>query len=188
MKASSQRALSLLAAAALVVGGLIIFTTLVTGAYGDVQQLRGELSAKSELFQNQSEQFTQVQNLIAQYQGVTRLQESLNLALPLKEDSAGVMNQLNALAQKNGILINSAGLAPLPVKKETRTVLVKPFGILELSLKLIGSYAGFRNFLADLESNIRMMDLVDLKISHVGKANEDVFNYTLTVDAYYQTP
>lgn len=186
MKATTQRALSLVAAAALVVGGLIIFTTLVIGAYSDVQRLRGELSAKSELYQTQSQQFTQVQNLIAQYQGVTRLQESLTLALPFKEDSADVVNQLNFLAQRNGILINSISLELAPVKKETKTTLVKGFGALRLSLKLNGSYASFKGFIGDLEANIRVMDLADLKITHVGKPNEDFFNYTMTVDAYYQ--
>lgn len=187
MKAATQRALSLVLAAALIVGGLIVFATLVTSAYGDVQQLRGELSAKSDLFQTQSQQFTQVQNLIAQYQGVTRLQESLSLALPLKEDAADVVNQINFLAQRNGLLINSASLELLPVKKEIKVALIKSSGILRLSLKLIGSYASFRSFAGDLQANIRVMDLADLKVTHIGKPNEDLFNYTMTIDTYYQT-
>ena len=47
--------------------GVLIFAVLVNPAYQDIQQLRGELAAKSQLFQTQSEQFTQVQNLIAQF-------------------------------------------------------------------------------------------------------------------------
>lgn len=186
MKSSTQRAVSMVLAAALVVGGFIVFATLVSPAYQDIQQLRGDLSAKSELFQTQSQQFTQVQNLIAQYQGVTRLQETLSLALPQREEVAEVVNQINALAQASGILVNSAGLDIQPIKKETRPVLVRGLGSARLSLKLIGSYAAFKNFLQSLETNIRLMDLVDLKITPAGKPSEDIHFYTLTVDTYYQ--
>ena len=186
MKPSTQRAVSVILAAALVVGGFLIFAVLVNPAYQDIQQLRGELAAKSQLFQTQSEQFTQVQNLIAQFQGVTRLQESLSLALPQKEEVAEVVNQINFLAQASGVFINSAGLNIQPLKKEIRPVLVKGLGTARLSLKLVGSYAAFKSFLQNLETNIRLMDLADLKITLAGKPNEDSHFYALTVDTYYQ--
>lgn len=189
MKPSTQRALSMVLAAVFIVFGLVIFSTLVSGAYDQVQRLRGELSAKSNLFQVQSHQLAQVQNLISQYQGITRLQDSLNLALPLQVDTVGAIIQINAIAQKNGLTIGSINFDPLvEARKEAGVVVVKDIGTLNMTLKLTGSYSSFKNFLSDLESNIRIMDVTSLKMAPAGReAGEDSFNFDLTVSTYYQT-
>lgn len=187
LKASTQRALSMVLAASLVVGALIVYAVLVNPAYQEVQELRGKLASKSDLYQIRSQQFTQVQNLIAQYQGVALLQEGLSLALPQKVETENIINQLDAIAKNNRVFIDSISLDFLPIQQTKKRTLVKGFGTLRMSLKLLGPYSSFKGFLDSLETNIRIMDLRNLKISPAGEANEDFFSYSLTIDTYYQT-
>src|SRR3989344_8096680 len=125
MKASTQRALGLLGTGLLFVGAVAIFAFLSVPAYQDIQDLKSTLSSKSALFQNQSRDLTQVQNLLSQYQGVVRLEESLNLALPTKEESGSIVNQLDVITKSNGVLIKSLGLDYVPAGRTTGTALVK---------------------------------------------------------------
>ena len=190
MKASTQRALGLLGTGLLFVGAVAIFAFLSVPAYQDIQDLKSTLSSKSALFQNQSRDLTQVQNLLSQYQGVVRLEESLNLALPTKEESGSIVNQLDVITKSNGVLIKSLGLDYVPAGRTAGTALVKNVSTLRLTVKLTGSYAAFKKALAALETNIRIMDLVSLKMEPVsatpGQEAADLFDYTLVINTYYQ--
>ncbi|MDP3999724.1 MAG: hypothetical protein Q8P76_04030 [bacterium] len=190
MKASTQRALGLLGTGLLFVGAAAIFAFLSVPAYQDIQDLKSTLSSKSTLFQNQSRDLTQVQNLLSQYQGVVRLEESLNLALPTKEESGSIVNQLDVITKSNGVLIKSLGLDYVPAGRTAGTALVKNVSTLRLTIKLAGSYSAFKKALAALETNIRIMDLVSLKMEPVsaapGQESADLFDYTLVINTYYQ--
>ena len=59
-------------------------------------------------------------------------------------------------------------------------------GTLKVNLKIFGTYEGLKTFLGELEKNIKVMDVKTLKIDQVGKAEQNLFSYTLAVDTYYQ--
>lgn len=186
IRASTQRALSLLATGLMVVIALVVFMTLIVPEYQEIQALKGELTGKSELYQNQKIAFEQVQMLLAQYQGVARLEETLALALPTQEEVADIVNQLDTITRANGMFIRSVGLDYLPIKPSQKQAIVKDSGSLRLSIKLMGSYAAFKDVLEAMETNIRVMDITTLKVEPAGAKESDLFIYTLVVDTYYQ--
>lgn len=188
IKPSTQRMLGLMAAVLMVVAAIAIFAVLIVPEYGSIQELKGELNGRSQLYQEQEDALTHVQNLIAQYQGVARLEETLMMALPTKEKAADIVHQLDTIARANGINIRSVGLDYLPVQKVPQAAIVKNFGLLRLSMKLSGSYAAFKGMVEALETNIRIMDVNTLKIEPAGDLakNPDSFTFSLTVDTYYQ--
>ena len=187
MKASTKRALSLLLAVALVVAVVVIFATFIKPAYQDIQNLRALFYSKTDLVNVEQKAIGQVQNLIADYKGTAKLEEQLSLALPNEESVSSVMSQLNAISQLNGISIQGVGIEYLPIKPSTTKLSsAKGLGTLRLDLRLFGSYAAFKAFLGDMEKNVRIMDLRNLKIEQAGKPNNDIFFFTLGVDTYYQ--
>lgn len=187
MKASTKRILSLLGIAVLLVAALAVYANLVRPEYRTVAELRGALSAKTRLLEDQGKVIAQVQDLLAQYQGVAQLQDTISLALPAEESVSSVFQQINAVAKANGQSIQALGLTALAIKPAASEVpWSKGLGTLRINFRLLGSYAGFKNFLRALETNIRVMDLFSLKMERAGRANQDLFFYNLVVDTYYQ--
>lgn len=187
MKASSKRALSLLLSAALLVGALFIYATFIRPEYSTIQELRGIVEAKAKLLEETKNASANIASLKLGYQKDEKIIESLSLALPEDEAVSSLMAQLNALSQTSGLVIQSVGIAYLPVKSSPNTPsFAKKLGTLKLDLKLFGNYAAFNNFLQNLENNIRIMDVKNLKLSQESKTNQDLMNYGLTIDAYYQ--
>ena len=188
MNTSTKRALSLLLSAVFLIAALAIFGTFVRPAYDEIQRLRGQLQAQSELVGEQGTAALQVERLLKEYQGSARLGDSLSLALPKDEAMSSLMGQVNALAQLSGLPLQSAAISSMPIRPALGSLsFVRGFGVLRLELRAFGSYAGLKNFLQKLETNVRVMDLVELKIDQAGRTNQDLFVYNLTVDTYYQT-
>lgn len=172
MKNSLQRTISLLGSLGLLIGAMVIYSSLIRPEYQQVNELRGILTAKTDLLSEQQSIISQVESLLSQYQSSARIQETVSLSLPIKEDSSSIFGQLQALAQANGISIEVFGVQNLPITKSN-------LGVLQVSLKMTGPYENFKNFLQGVETNIRVMDLSSLKI--------DKSNYNIVLNTYYQT-
>ncbi|MGB9609171.1 MAG: hypothetical protein ACPL3E_02225, partial [Minisyncoccia bacterium] len=62
----------------------------------------------------------------------------------------------------------------------------------DINLKASGDYSNFKNFLNQLETNIRLFDIKTLNINSVTNVGTDnknpvkVLNYDITISAYYQ--
>ena len=188
MKASTKRALSLLLTAIFIVTSLVIYVSLILPEYENVKTLRGQLTSKTNLYNNEQRAITQVQNLIAQYQGSARLGDQLSLVLPSEEAVSSIMSQLNAISQLNSIKIQGVGIEYLPIKPAaTSLTSAHGIGTLRLDLKLAGTYASFKAFLSDMEKNVRVMDTKLLQIDKTGNDNDDSYLFSLNVDTYYQS-
>ena len=188
MKAATKRAFSLLLSAVLLVAALVIYSTLIRPEYAVLQELRGVVEAKLKLLEETKNVSFGIENLKLEYKKDEKVIESLSLALPEDEAVSSLLAQFNAISQGNGLAIQSVGLAYLPVKSSaTANSFAKGTGTLRVNVKLLGPYASFNKFLQDLENNIRIIDVVSLKLSQEGKGTQDLMNYEFVVDTYYQT-
>ena len=187
MSASTKRAANLLLSAIFISGAFVVYAALIRPEYAEVQQLRGELEANASLLNEQEGATSQVENLLRQYQDRSGLGSTLALALPEEAAVSSLMAQVNTLSQLSGLTVQSVAISQLPVKLPlVRLSFAKGFGTLRLELRLLGPYGGLKRFLETLETNVRVMDVVGAKIDHVGQPGQDLFNYSLTVDTYYQ--
>ena len=190
MKSSAKRAFSLLVSVILLIGALAVYAFFVRPAYDGVTALRGTLIAKQKLFVDKQAAVKKVQSLIMQYQGAGSLQDAISLSLPQNEEVSSVFNQLQAIAASNGMAVEVFNVQPLAMRSEgsgdKQVSLVRPLGTLRLSLRLTGSYGAFKDFIRGLETNIRAMDLVSMKVEPIGVRGGDNFSYTLVADTYYQ--
>ena len=183
LKPSGKRALSLFVGTALLVASLAAYAAYLRPAYAEVTELRGTLIAKQNLFENKKQAVDKVESLIKQYQGAGRLEDVIAMSLPQSEEVSSVFNQLQAIAGTNGLAVQVFNVQPLATKPSDKT-LVKPLGTRRWSLRLAGSYSAFKEFVRGMETNIRAMDIVSMKVESAGKG--DYFAYTVVADTYYQ--
>ncbi|MSR73818.1 MAG: hypothetical protein EXS60_02080 [Candidatus Pacebacteria bacterium] len=183
VRPSGKRAISLFFGAGLLVASLTVYAAYLRPAYDKVSMLRGTLIAKQNLFEEKKQAVDKVEQLIKQYQGAGKLQDVISMSLPTDEEVSSVFNQLQAIAGTNGLTVQVFNVQPLSTKPSTQS-LVKPLGTLRLSLRLAGNYNAFKEFIKGLETNIRAMDIVSIKVESAGKG--DFFMYTVVADTYYQ--
>ena len=186
MRTAAKRTISLLLSLALLIVAVAVYTFFVRPAYDEIILLRGELSSKNQFLQEQKNAIGRVNELILQYRGAGKLQDTISLSLPLAENLSSVFDQLRILASMNGLLVEIFNVKPLALQSLARGPLVKNVGTLELSVRLVGSYGAFKDFLRNLENNIRVMDLQTVRVEHVGAGGSDLFAYNITVNTYYQ--
>lgn len=186
MKSSAKRAFSLLVSAAFIIGAFAVYGMLIKPAYDEATLLRGTMLSKQAVFEKKQQAVQKVEGLIKQYQGSGELQDVISLSLPHGEEISSVFNQLQAIAAANGMAIQVFNVQVLPIKPAREGSLTRPLGTLRLSLRLAGGYESFKNFIRGLETNIRVMDVVTMKIESAAASRQDVFAYTVVADAYYQ--
>lgn len=179
MKPSSKRILSILFTGAFFLAALIFYVNLARPEYQSIQNLRASLSAKSVLFEEQKGIISNVKTLLSQYESAAQLQETVSLAMPLDEGVAQLFQQLFSISQLSGLTIQSFNLKTLALKPNN-------LGTLQVDLRLTGSYGALKTFLKFTETNIRIMDLSNLRIQPAGKSEQDLYRYDLTINTYYQ--
>lgn len=188
MKASTKRALSLLGTAFMFVAALAIYIILVSPEYDRINAMRGELAARANVFAEKSSIISRVRDLIAQYQGTARIQDTISLTLPQEENAAAITQQLSGIAAASGVIIQSLSLQrqslrPTRSGDEER---VKAVGVSEINLRLAGPYEAIKAFLAAVETNIRLMDVVSVRAEAPSRATPGALNYNIVINAYYQ--
>lgn len=196
MKPSTKRLVSFTAAFLMVIGALFVFFNMVQPAYRESQEIKGKILAKETTLQNEQNAASQVQKLLEQYRGDQSPQIAVSSALPPVNDQAQIVHQLQALAAANRLVAQSVAVSQPGAKPlgqaaaraaSTTASLVKPVGVVTAQIRVTGSYANFKAFLASIETNIRVTDVSALVIAPVGQANQDFYNFDLTLSTYYQS-
>ncbi len=186
MNPASKRTFSLMLSGVLLLAAFVGYAALVRPSYDEIIALRSALNAKSDLLREQNMAIAKVNDLIVQYQGTGRLQDTISLSFPLKEELSSIFNQLRTLAEINNLSIEIFGVKPQAFKVLSAETLVKNAGTLELSLRLVGSYENFREFIKGVETNIRLMDVQQVAIEKISGGN-NFFSYNLLINTYYQS-
>ncbi|MDE2000954.1 MAG: type 4a pilus biogenesis protein PilO [Patescibacteria group bacterium] len=189
MKSSTKRALSLLLSAALLIAALAIYATLIVPEYDVIQGLRGTIEAKTQVLDLETKAVQQVKSLIVNLKNISNISASLSSALPSDQQLATAVAQLNALAQVHGLAVQGIGVTLPPVMPSpVSQSFAKNIGTLRFDVKFAGTYSGMRDFLYDVERNLRIMDVQGLTVDSSTKSGQDLVTFSAVIDTYYQTP
>lgn len=190
----------MLIALAFLVAAFILYFDFVSPAYNDMQALKGKKSSEQDLVSQESKTVQQIQKLIAAYQNENQVQDAIALSLPSRQDISGALTQIYGIAAVNNIsfqsvnvsvssVVSNAGSSTIATNASS-SLLIKPLGSISFAVAAIGSYEDFKNFLSEIETNVRIFDVKSLSVQPVsqsGSGIRDAFNYNLTIVAYYQT-
>jgi len=186
MKESSKRMLSLLLAVILLLLSLFIFGSFVKPAFEDVNLLRAEVAASQDYLESQRKAKASFDGLFKDFSNASSIQNLLALALPGKEGITQSAYQVQALAGVNGVAINSMSVeVSMPEEKRASVSLIKGVGKIEVDMRGTSSYQSFRNFIASLESNIKLMNVKEMNIESATDGSGNL-NYSLIIETYYQ--
>lgn len=171
------------------IGLVIVFLILpqvsrVKNVRSEIDNLKAELSRKTELSEKIDEMILKYNELVAKIQ-------KIDLTIPKGPQKPELIVQIESLAKENGLILESIVFRE-PTQKEA-----VGYKILNISLTLSGNYLAFKNFLTALEQNIRLMDVQLIDFSSPervvipgvlptlgGSISESRFNIQL--NTYYQ--
>jgi Tfp pilus assembly protein PilO len=205
MKQSSKRLVSVFLAFLFVLAAFISFFDLVQPTYNDMTALRSKQLGEENYIQSQTALVKQVQTILTTYETEAQGAGNVGLAMPSGEDVAGALAQIQGIAANNGIAIGNIAVTPPAIQINAATGiaaassssgLLKPLGSFNFKLTASGSYESFKNFLSEIETNIRIFNVEAVSLQPIaaapsasGKAvlSNDMFNYIVTIATYYQT-
>ena len=181
----------------LTVAAFVIYFSFIRPAYEDTQKIRSEEFSRQTFTDRQSAVINQVKKLITNYPGQGELQDAVSLSLPLQPDEPGALAHLNGLLENNRLFPQSFGVSVLgsrgqaavrPQGTSTQSF-AKPLSTMLFKIRFVGTYEDMKNFLANLETNIRIFDIRNLSVSPIAtKGSPTAYNVDLTVATYSQSP
>ena len=188
MKSSTKRFVSILLSLLILIASIFVYSTLIRPAYSEIEKLRAQAGGKTQLLEQQQSSTKQIQSLLSQYQDVLKVEDTISSILPLSPSVASGINQITGLSKINNLAIDLLSIEETAIKPSEQSSLVRGVGALKFNFHLIGSYENFKAFLQNLETNITLMDLTNLKMEPAvrTKTGENRFSYTLNVNTYYQ--
>lgn len=195
MKQSAKRLASSIISIFLLVGTFVVFFNFLQPAYREVSELKSRLLSLEEFRVEQGAALQDIQALIGAYNQSREIRDTVSLALPLTPSLADAVAQMNGLVINNNLSAQFYGLSAVSepvISEETRrslgaeNIVVQPVSPISFNLRLTGSYEDFKNFLKQLETNVRVFDVKTLSLQPAGKPEEDFYAYDLTVATYYQ--
>lgn len=123
--------------------------------------------------------------------------DRLKRMVPEGIDNVKLAIEIDSLASKMGLGLKGIDIKdPTGGKKNTSTTLVagaasdpqSPYGTAEIRFTVIGSYSKFNEFLANLETSLRLIDIKEVSFiaprSTIAK-EKDLFEFQVTVTTYW---
>ena len=186
LKASTQRLIIILGSFGLMIGTVYMALSLIYPAFLDIQSLRAERQAKIDLKKSQDDAALKIGGLSKQYESLATTQDAFSLMLPITARGPALMNQLQGIARNNFMTLTALSFQYLPIKQVEKTI-IQGVGTLRFNMTLSGTYDEMKAFVAQLETNVRVIDLNSLQVEGGAVPRKDTLEYNLIGDAYYQT-
>lgn len=180
--------LSFLISLTLLIGAVAVYGILIAPLFDETQKLRSFVVARDKQLNEQKQIIDKVQGLLQQYQGAGSFQETLSLSLPNEPYLSQAVGGVQGLASLNKLVLSSmqAELMPFQVAPNVPQY-VRNLGTLRISFVVKGSYADFKKFLSQLETNVRITDVKELSVAAPAQQPQGtVYEYAVVAFAYYQ--
>jgi Tfp pilus assembly protein PilO len=165
--------------ALVVIIGLIAVGLCLYQVYeSQILNLQTRISEKENVSNLRQAQLDKLKSANIDYDKLEASSQKIVDVLPSQKDLSSVLIQLESIAGKNNIDFTSLNIA------ESGNVEAGGYVVHKVNLTLIltgGDYATFKNYLYDVEKNLRLMDIES--IVYTPTTNQ----YNLTISTYYLT-
>ncbi len=193
MRISTKRILSIGISLVLFIGVIVVYFQLIVPKAKDLSKKRAEIFSRQTVYNNQKEAVDQVQKLIAQIreEKIKELQKSVIFAMPIGPDTIGALRQIDAIAKSSNSVITGLNfrISPPanPSARSKKVTILKPMGVVNVSVSIRGAYENLKRFLELLEKNIRVANTATYRFTP-GLAKDAGINDSMevSVDVYYQ--
>jgi len=163
---------------------------IVLPVYSEVKERQETLNSKKIELQKLQEVINKMNELVGVYKEKETEIEKIWQILPKESDITGLLVQFESLSAQSGLFLSSINFSEVGQQQETaglpeETQPQLPYKTLSISIKITGSYDAFKNFLSNLENELRLVDVQSISFAPKGEIN-DIFDFSLTGNVYYQ--
>ena len=184
-----------------------LFLAVINPLFGEVNQLRTDVSTYNVALNNSTELQKTRDSLINVYKSVKKEDiDRLNHFLPSTINNIELILEIEKIANLHGMPIGNIRFDTKSLENQTTTTQTDnivvaesdpadnlPYGIFPMEFTIEGKYETFVEFLKDLEHNLRLVDIesISFNVPSVtvsptgGTSNSSVYSYTLKVDTYW---
>ncbi len=210
MKQETKRLSSIIIAALILAGALVVYFEFIIPAYTNLQLVKGQEEGETTLYANEQQIASKVKSLLVAYQNDASSSQAVAMALPVGPDVSGALAQIYGIATNANLAVQGVQISTQAVQASAALVapsvsgnqlttaaaagsIVQPVGTVTFQVTGSGSYESFKSFLQGLETNIRIFDVTAISLqpspiatTKTQAGNADMFNYTITAATYYQ--
>ena len=181
----------IISAVGLIFAGSMFFA-YVKPAYANISLLKAQITQYDEALQKAAQLNQLKQELLNKYNSfnpddIKRLQ----LMLPDHADNIGLILELDSLASRYGMALANADVSSSIGNSvssggttESAIGVVPPYVAITLHFSTFGTYDHFRSFMQDVETSLRLVDLVSLTLTPDGNTPGS-YLYDVTIKTYW---
>lgn len=193
---------------------IIIFLSILASiviAWQFALPLWDKIGLKKEQNSRQKQDVEKMEDLISKlkefisvYEQKQAQAEQLSKFLPAGENISGILNSVETMGAQAGVIIDSIEWSLKSDKEEVQSVPVEGAGdgssgvqtsqnsgegdgikIISVGISAAGTYESFKNFIANLESSIRLVEIRQIGLTAKGESG-NLFDFEIKGDMYYQ--
>lgn len=159
-------------------------------ALPEVQTLRDKKAKYDEVIQKSVELGVLRDNILKEYSSVSPSDsDRLNKLIPMEFNAVIFANDINTMIENNNLSIKD--FKTNPQRTEDRSLITGgdqdiPYVTNVVTFRVIGDYDKFVKFLKELESSLRLIDVVKLSIKSTAgtKSTDNFLEFSLEINTY----
>lgn len=171
-----------------IIGAGALFFVFTNPRYETVKELRAEEATFDDALDRSKELIALRDELLAKYNAIpTADLEKINKLLPDSVDTVRLIIEINAIASRHSMTLLNISVGDVGASKDSSGRLGPASAAYEkvsLSFTVNATYEAFRAFLADLERNLRLLDVVTISFGE-SRPGASVTEYNVTFDTYW---
>ncbi|MFA6515269.1 MAG: hypothetical protein WCT42_03340 [Candidatus Paceibacterota bacterium] len=188
----------------IVIAGIIFFV-FANPIYGEIKQLKTDISTYKTALDSSTELQKTRDSLIEVYKNIKKEdKERLDHFLPNTINNIGLILEIEKIASLHGMPIKDIKFEAKNLGNQNGTntegmVIAEndpssnlPYGVFPMEFVIEGRYDTFMLFLNDLEHNLRLVDIKSISFTVPNKSNSpldinnpNIYSYTLKVETYW---
>jgi len=176
MTETSKQNLAILAITFLLAAIVFLFASFIQPSINRLKELSLDIKEEKEKILLLQEYKAKSESLIQSYQSLGDQVNDVHVALPDNPQTAQVLAGLDVIAKKAGI--SFSGLSFTEGIKDDQNYL-------EIRVRFSSNYESFKNWLDEIEKELRLMDLTRISVKPISQSQSSILEYNLTLQTYF---
>ncbi|MDP2855577.1 MAG: type 4a pilus biogenesis protein PilO [bacterium] len=193
MKYTARRNISLALSFVFLVLALIVIFVWVWPTFKEVGALNKKINEEKAQYDTQYKAVQIAKSIIEQYKSLISVSQTISLSIPRGAEIQNLLAQLDNITTQSGLFLQSinfenVGLLTSSSKQSAQNI-VQSYKTLRLTLGLTGNYESLKTWLNAVESDIRLMDIINIAFAGLtsdSQKNSGLFNFKVMLNVYYQ--
>lgn len=177
-----------------IIAAIGIFFFYTKPAYDEAQVKRGEIAQYDAALLKATELQERKQALLKRYnEFLPEDRDRLQKLLPDHVDNVRLILDLDNIASRRGMALQNVVVSTPGAGQSTQTAVgtisasKQKYDVLTTKFTTQGTYPAFQQLIADLETSLRIVDLVSLRISqsNIEAGGEPLYSFEVTLRTYW---